>query len=124
MQSNRVRIVAGMIVVAVAIVLLIVLGGGSSDNKSSSSGRVEVINIKNGKPAGGIKQLTYSKGDLMRIRVNAQPGDEIHMHGYDVLKTAPPSGRVTFNVRANIEGVFEMELEKTATQIANIKVNP
>jgi hypothetical protein len=123
MQSNRVRIVAGMLVVAVAVVLFIVLGGGSS-NESNSSGKVEVIDIKDGKPLGGIKQLSYNKGDVMRIRVNARPGDEVHLHGYNVLKTVPSSGSVTFTVPARIEGVFEIELEKTATQIANIKVNP
>jgi FlaG/FlaF family flagellin (archaellin) len=124
MQSNRVRIIAGMLVVAVAVLLFIVLGGGSSSNNESPSGKVEVINIKDGKPLGGIKQLSYNKGNVMRIRVNARPGDEVHLHGYNVLKTAPSAGSVTFTVPARIEGVFEMELEKTPTQIANIKVNP
>ena len=31
---------------------------------------------------------------------------------------------VTFDVPADIEGIFEVEIEDTATQIAEITVNP
>ena len=41
------------------------------------------------------------------------------MHGYDIFKDVEAGGSVKFNFKADIEGVFEIELEGTHTQIAS-----
>ena len=126
MNSSTVRVVVGIAVVAVAVVLLVVLkdNGGSGAQSSDANGKVPVIAIENGKPVGGIRTLTYNRGDRIRFKVDSDVSDEVHLHGYDVMKDVKAGGSVSFDVPATIEGVFEAELEGRKEQIAEITVNP
>jgi len=135
-RSNSTRIALAVGSIAALVVLFVVLSGGS-DNKSKtgtvgkpSSGttaaapKPAVIDIRSGKPAGGIKKLTYTKGDQVSFRVNSDVADEIHVHGYDFHKDVPAGGSVSFSFPATIEGVFVIELEAKGEQIAQLTVKP
>jgi hypothetical protein len=125
MQSNAVRAVVGVAVVVLAVALLVVLkDNGGSGAKSNANGKVPVIVVENGKPVGGIRTLTYNKGDRIRFKVDSDVSDEVHLHGYDAMKDVKAGGSVSFDVPATIEGVFEAELEGRKEQIAEITVNP
>ena len=128
MQSNvaRLGVLAG--VIAVAVVLFIVLNGGdNSDNGKSDAGTTEVLDIKNGEPVGGVKTLTYNKGDTVTLQVNLdKPEEEIHVHGYELEKPARTSP-VRLSFPASIDGVFDIEVHLIGggeAQIASLKVNP
>lgn len=123
MSSNAMRALAGIAVVVVAVVLLIVLQGGSDDSDKTTKG-VTTIVIKDGKPVGGIAQLTYNKGEQVRFEVDSDVSDEVHMHGYDIMKDVKAGGSVSFDFPATIEGVFEAELEDRKEQILELTVNP
>lgn len=123
MNSNTTRVVAGIVVVVVAVVLLIVLKDNGSETKSTN-GKVTTIVIKSGKPVGGIADLTYNKGEQVRFKVDSDVSDEIHMHGYDIMKDVEAGGSVSFDFPATIEGVFEAELEDRKEQILELTVNP
>jgi hypothetical protein len=125
MNSNTTRVVAGLAVVVVAVVLLIVLknDSGGSDTPNSS-GKVTTIVVKHGKPVGGVAHLTYNKGEEVRFKVDSDVSDEIHMHGYDIMKDVEAGGSVSFGFPATIEGVFEAELEGRKEQILELTVNP
>lgn len=139
MQSNKVRVLAGIAVVAVAAVLLIVLkdDGKSASEKSegaavategshggSAASGVPRIVIEGGRPVGGVKELTYAKGDRIRFEVRSDVSDEIHVHGYDLMKDVEAGGTIGFDFPATIEGIFEVELEGRKEQIAELRVNP
>ncbi len=124
MNSKTVRAVVGIAVVVVAIVLLIVLKSDDSNSTSNTSSGVATILIKNGKPVGGIKQLTYNEGEQVRFKVDSDVSDEVHMHGYDIMKDVKAGGSVSFDFPATIEGVFEAELEGRKEQILELTVNP
>jgi hypothetical protein len=123
MNSNAGRAVAGVAVIVVAVVLLIVLKSGGSDTGPTTKG-VTTIVVKNGKPVGGIQQLTYNKGEQVRFEVDSDVSDEVHMHGYDIMKDVKAGGSVSFDFPATIEGVFEAELEGRKEQILELTVNP
>ncbi|HMJ72381.1 MAG TPA: hypothetical protein VK471_03335 [Solirubrobacterales bacterium] len=123
MNSNTARAAVGAVVVVVAIVLLIVLKSGGSDTNATTKG-VTTIVIKNGEPVGGIAQLTYNKGEEVRFKVDSDVSDEVHMHGYDIMKDVKAGGSVNFDFPATIEGVFEAELEGRKEQILELTVNP
>jgi hypothetical protein len=123
MSSNTVRVVIGIAVVVVAVVLLVVLKNGGSDTSATTKG-VTTIVIKSGKPVGGIAQLTYNKGEQVRFTVDSDVSDEVHMHGYDIMKDVKAGGSVSFDFPATIEGVFEAELEGRKEQILELTVNP
>ncbi|MGE5282748.1 MAG: hypothetical protein ACM3N0_10590 [Chloroflexota bacterium] len=126
MSSNTTKLAIGLGAVAVAIVLLIVLKGGSGESgkTSNASGKVPVIVVKNGKPVGGVRALTYNEGERIRFEVDSDVSDEIHVHGYDVMKDVKAGGSVSFDFPATLEGVFEAELEGRKEQIIELTVNP
>jgi hypothetical protein len=124
MNSNTVRAAVGAVVVIVAVVLLIVLKSDNSDSSATATKGVTAIVIKNGEPVGGIAQLTYNKGEEVRFRVDSDVSDEVHMHGYDIMKDVKAGGSVSFDFPATIEGVFEAELEGRKEQILELTVNP
>jgi hypothetical protein len=123
MNSNTGRVVAGTAIVVVAVVLLIVLKNGGGETSATTKG-VTTIVIKNGKPVGGIAQLTYNKGEQVRFKVDSDVSEEVHMHGYDIMKDVKAGGSVSFDFPATIEGVFEAELEGRKEQILELTVNP
>jgi hypothetical protein len=147
MNSNTTRLVAGIVIVVVAVVLFAVLrdDGKSDYEKLEDEGKIEklgdegkigksdhaegspeitTIVIKNGKPVGGIAELTYNEGEQVRFKVDSDVSDEVHMHGYDIMKDVEAGGSVTFDFPATIEGIFEAELEDRGEQILELTVNP
>lgn len=95
-------------------------GGG----KPQSGTAVPTIVVRGGEPVGGVRDLSFRRGDDIRFRVKSDVSDEVHMHGYDVLKPIKASGRVEFDVPATLEGVFEVELEERVQELAEVTVNP
>jgi hypothetical protein len=111
--------VALVIVVAAAIII----GTGGSDSTSASSGAT-TIEVRDAKPVGGVKTVTYKKGDTIDLTVKSDTADEVHFHGYDVAKDVEAGGSVQFKFPATIEGEFEVELEQRKEQLASVKVEP
>ena len=130
MQSNLAKLALVGAAAAVVVILFIVLGGGddSSDDSTTptgaGAGQIPTIEIKDGKPVGGIQDLEFTSGDQIEFKVSSDEDWEIHFHGYDVEMDVTPGKPVTFDVPADIEGIFEVEIEDTATQIAEITVIP
>jgi hypothetical protein len=125
-MNTRTALIGGVLVV-VAVALLIVLSSGGSDSSSSTdAGKVPTIVVgKQGKPVGGIADLVYHKGDQIHFKVKVPFEEEVHLHGYDVLKEVPKGGgTVTYDLPAEIEGVFEAELEGHKEQIIQLEVEP
>jgi len=91
---------------------------------ASMGGKVPTIVIRNGEPVGGVKELEYDAGDQIRFEVTSDVADEVHVHGYDLMQDVPAGGTVSFDFPAEIEGIFEAELENRKEQIAEITVNP
>ena len=83
-----------------------------------------MIQIKGGEPVGGIQEIEVTEGDDLRFTVESDEAYEIHLHGYDVSEEVEAGGTVDFDVKADIGGVFEAEIEDTAVQIAEISVVP
>lgn len=138
----------GVVLIVVAVVLFIVLGGGSSgdtttagstpgnetgkaggrpgeETKTESKPPVTKIVVgADGKPVGGVAEITVSSGEEVHFEVESAIAEEVHVHGYDLMKDVPAGGTVSFEFPAEIEGVFEAELEGSAQQILELKVEP
>ena len=128
MQSRGGRAAIAALGIAAAIVLFIVLGGGDDDDSAAPTttgeATVPTIEIKDGEPVGGVQDLSFNSGDEIRFRVESDADWEVHFHGYDIPMDVNAGGNVEFDVPATIEGVFEVEIEQTATQIAEVTVDP
>jgi hypothetical protein len=142
MQSTTARVGVLAAVVAVAVVLFIVLSDGDDDEGggaegttatvttgtgTTAGGGAQVLTFRDGKPVGGVQELTYNKGDQVNIEVILdQPAEEVHVHGYEIEKPAQKSP-VRFSFPADIDGVFEIEVHEEGggdVQIAELTVNP
>jgi len=124
---NKRTAVIGAGLVVVAVVLLIVLSSNGSDSSGTTdAGKVPTIVVdKQGRPLGGVADLTYKQGDRIRFKVEVPFEEEVHLHGYDVMKEVPKGGgTVTYDLLADIEGEFEAELEGHKEQIVDLKVEP
>jgi hypothetical protein len=97
---------------------------GDGPESASMGGKVPTIVIRNGEPVGGIEELEYNAGDEIRFEVRSDVADEVHVHGYDLMEDVPAGGTVSFDFPAEIEGIFEVELEGRREQIAELRVNP
>jgi hypothetical protein len=127
MQSTAARIGLLAAVIVAAVVVFIVLKNNSNESGDTAKG-VQTLSVDaGGNPVGGVKTLTYNKGDQVELHVNlAKPEEEIHVHGYELEKPAEHSP-VTFLFPASVDGEFDVEvhrLDKTEALIATLRVNP
>jgi len=83
-----------------------------------------VIEVAGGQPQGGIAGLDFNQGDEIRFDVTSDTADAVHVHGYDIEEEVPAGGTAKFDFPADLEGVFEVELHGSETQIAELTVNP
>jgi hypothetical protein len=135
--AGRIALLASVAVVAV-VAFIILKPSDSSDKQSSVPSTVGTtgakeppspppianVRVKNGKPVGGIQDLEFSKGDTVQFAVTSDVSDEIHVHGYDLMKDVSPGHPVRFKFPGKIDGEFEVELEGRKEQIASLKVTP
>ena len=120
-RNQRIALLAAAI--AIVVIAVIVIGGGSDDDTKTASGP-QTVTVVDGKPAGGVKTITYKKGDTVDLTVECDTGDEIHIHGYDVMKDVEKGGSVHFTFPASIDGKFVVELEDAGEEIASLQVEP
>lgn len=65
--------------------------------------------IKAGKPVGGVRSIQVKTGDQVRLEVSADSPQQLHLHGYDIERTAMPGKPASFRFKARAEGQFELE---------------
>jgi len=107
--------------IAIVVVAYLLISSGGNDDKTGGSTTVRVVDAK---PDGGIEKLAFKKGDQVRFTVVSDTADEIHVHGYDLMKDVPKGGSVSFSFKGSIEGRFVVELEDHKQQIAELDVTP
>jgi YbbR domain-containing protein len=150
MSSNVARITVVVVAIAAAVVLFVALSGDDEETPTTTAAtttttqeptgsgaeekpdkpkpkpepEVATIAVKGGQPVGGVQELTFTAGEDIRFVVESDEAAEIHFHGYDIAQDVEAGGKVEFDVKASIEGVFEVEVEETAVHIAEISVTP
>jgi hypothetical protein len=143
-RGQRIGLIGAAIIVAVVAVVL--LSGGDDDEDTTPAGTtaeptlsqeptgsvpgpgpkpaVETIKVVNGEPQGGVKEITVNKDDTVQFKVDSDTAAEVHVHGYDLMQDVEERGSVSFKFTADVEGIFEIELEETKTPIAELTVEP
>jgi FtsP/CotA-like multicopper oxidase with cupredoxin domain len=83
-----------------------------------------VVRVVGGEPVGGVQQIEVKAGDRVRFVVQADAPEEVHVHGYDISKDVGPGQDARFDFVADLEGIFEIELENSGVQIIELAVEP
>lgn len=143
-MSRTQRLVLLGLAAAVAVVAIVVASGSSGDSGGTASTATTVttpggaptttaaprvaeasIEVKGGEAVGGVKEISAGKGEKVAITVTSPDySGEIHLHGYDMAREVAPGKPARFALTATQEGVFELEVEATSTEIASLTVNP
>jgi hypothetical protein len=108
---------------AIAIVAIALVAGGNGGSRVTVRGD-SVVDIVGGKPDGGVQVLEYRKGDHVRLTVNSDTADQVHVHGYNLREPLRVGAATKLGFVALIEGEFRIELERTREQIAVLRVRP
>lgn len=101
-------------------------GAAAGDGEATAEvgGEVPTIEVRDGEPVGGVQTLEFSAGEEVRFQVSSDAAEEIHVHGYDIAKDVPAGGTIEFDFPAELEGIYEAELEELGVQIAELRINP
>jgi hypothetical protein len=127
--------------IAAAVVLFLVLRGENQDEETQpvpptatqpkATATVETqpkppapLTVRINSRAPGLTRIRVPRGRQVVLVVAGEPGAEIHLHGYDVLRRIPAKGPARMPFRATIPGRFEVELEEEGRQIADLSVLP
>jgi hypothetical protein len=71
-----------------------------------------------------VEELRVDKGETVRFRVRPPADDHVHIHGYDIMKDVKAGETTRIFFKADIDGIFEIELEDAGTPIAELRVDP
>lgn len=82
------------------------------------------IRLRDGRPVGGVKEISLDSGDTARLEIRSDRPAELHIHGYDRYVDVQPGESARTRFRADLEGVFEVEDHDTAVTVAELKVSP
>jgi hypothetical protein len=115
-MSSRARfslLGAALAIVVAAIVVIV----GSSGGATYTTGNPVLT-------GDSVVKLRFKKGDTVKFRVKAPIDTEVHVHGYDFMKDVEKGVEAQFSFPATIDGIFVVEFEETAKQIAELRVDP
>ena len=96
----------------------------ASEPERPAEARPPLIVVRDGEPDGGVRELSFEKGEEVDFRVRSDAADEVHVHGYDETAALPAGKTVRIRFPASIDGRFEVELHGAHTQIARLEVTP
>ncbi len=86
---------------------------------------IATVVVRGSKPVGGVKRIEVKKGSRVIIQVSSpDTADEIHLHGYDIIRDLKAGGSVRLAFKAKTDGIYEMELEGARVPIAELVVSP
>ncbi|MGH3081141.1 MAG: hypothetical protein ACRDNH_08410 [Gaiellaceae bacterium] len=82
------------------------------------------ITVRGGTPVGGVRRLTVGKGRRVILIVTSDVADQVHLHGYDVMRDVAPGSPARLAFTATIVGTVEVELEDRGVPLARITTQP
>lgn len=116
-----------------AILLLAGCGGDGAANTPSSTatttpsesafaGTEIVVALTNGKVVPATHRVKVAEGTQVRLLVTSDKADEVHVHGFDILKDVSAGQQATLDFTADQTGVFEVEGEQSGLQLLQLEV--
>lgn len=72
----------------------------------------------------GPGRFTVPLGEEVSIWVHSDVDDEVHVHGYDLTFPANGGIQVEIAFRADVPGIFEVEMESSHTLLFELEVAP
>ena len=71
----------------------------------------------------GHQRAEVALGSVVALMVSSDPAEEVHVHGYDILRTVSSGHPAHFAFKAEIPGVFEVELEASGRLLLLLEIS-
>jgi FtsP/CotA-like multicopper oxidase with cupredoxin domain len=68
------------------------------------------------------RRVRVDRGEKVRIQVEADRNEEVHLHGYDLSSDVAPGKPAIIDFTADATGVFEIELEQARLKLFELQV--
>jgi FtsP/CotA-like multicopper oxidase with cupredoxin domain len=68
------------------------------------------------------RRVRVDRGEKVRIQVEADRNEEVHLHGYDLSSDVAPGKPAIIDFTADAPGVFEIELEQARLKLFELQV--
>ena len=79
--------------------------------QSHDHAQTVTIEVEDGAVQGDPGLTSFELGDHVVLHVSADVADEVHVHGYDIMRDIEPGETATIEFEADIPGRFDAELE-------------
>jgi preprotein translocase subunit SecF len=82
------------------------------------------VTVRGGEVLGGPKVYDVPFEQRVILTVTSDLADEVHVHGYDLMKDVAAGGTVKFSFVTTLSGSFEFELEDAHLRLGELSVAP
>ena len=102
-------------------------GGATSSTEAASttagfSGVVVEAKVTGNQVETARRRVRIDLGQKVRVQVEADRAEEVHVHGYDLKGDVAPGKPAVVDFTANVPGVFEVELEESGLKLFELQV--
>ena len=81
------------------------------------------VDVAGGAPVGGVRRVEVDLGSVVALMVTSDIAEEVHVHGYDILRGVSEGNPAHFAFTASIPGVFEVELEGSGRLLLQLEIS-
>ena len=81
------------------------------------------VDAVDGAPVGGVRRVEVDAGSVVALMVTSDLTEEVHVHGYDILRAVSDGHPAHFAFTASIPGVFEVEFEGSGRLLLLLEIS-
>ena len=81
------------------------------------------VDVAGGAPVGGVQRIKVDLGSVVALMVTSDIAEEVHVHGYDILRAVSEGHPAHFAFTAEIPGVLEVELEGSGRLLLQLEIS-
>ena len=82
-----------------------------------------MVDVAGGAPVGGVQRVEVDVGSVVALMVTSDIAEEVHVHGYDILRAVSEGHPAHFAFTAEIPGVFEVEFEGSGRLLLQLEIS-
>jgi hypothetical protein len=95
-------------------------GGSASPAASNVVGSVQ---MKSGKPTGGVKRISIKAGQPAVLMITSDAATQVHVHGADRLVSVPANQPTSVDVSEAAPGSYEVEDHSSDALLVQLRVS-
>ena len=95
---------------------------GAASTTAGFSGALAEAKVTGNNVETASRRIRVDLGQKVRVRVEADHAEEVHVHGYDLKADVAPGKPAVIDFTADVPGVFEVELEESSLKLLELQV--